>query len=54
MSIDRTVVKQSICRKKSDTRPTTAKRQNSWNQDRHRDTMTSQPSSTLEKLVRRP
>lgn len=32
MSIDRTVVKNSIWRKKSDTRPTTAKRQNSWNE----------------------
>lgn len=30
MSMDRTVVKKNICRKKSDTRPTTAKRQNSW------------------------
>lgn len=29
MSMDRTVVKKNICRKKSDTRPTTAKRQNS-------------------------
>lgn len=30
MSIDRTVVKKNICRKKSDTSPTTANRQNSY------------------------
>ena len=33
MSMDSTVVKKNICRKKSDTRPTTAKRQNSCRQD---------------------
>lgn len=33
MSMDSTVVKKNICRKKSDTRPTTAKRQNSCGQD---------------------
>lgn len=30
ISIDSTVVKKNICRKKSDTSPTTANRQNSW------------------------
>lgn len=28
--MERTVVKKNICRKKSETRPTTANRQNSW------------------------
>lgn len=32
MSMERTVVKKNICRKKSDTSPTTANRQNSWKQ----------------------
>lgn len=30
ISMERTVVKKNICRKKSDTSPTTANRQNSW------------------------
>lgn len=34
MSMERTVVKKNICRKKSDTSPTTANRQNSWKRSR--------------------
>lgn len=34
MSIDSTVVKKNICKKKSDTSPTTANRQNSCNRDK--------------------
>lgn len=60
MSMDSTVVKKNICRKKSDTRPTTAKRQNSCREDtgvnreyfkvRKRETR-QKPSKQEEKLV---
>lgn len=50
MSMDRTVVKKNICRKKSDTRPTTAKRQNSWKHNHISFFKSSQRSRQLQAL----